>query len=250
MRRGLAFLVVAAVLSGACQASVDISPTPPTTRGPLSSPPDPGNPPADDGFIAEDRALLASATVRVTGIACGRSTEGSGFAVGRDLIVTNAHVLVGVPEPTIAAGADREYVGSVVGIDLEQDLALIRVADANFVPLLLADAVDGQEGAIFGWEAGPTVDPTPFRVDRNVTVRIEAVASTERVERHSLLLAASIESGDSGAAVVSSEGVVIGVAYATSTGNRNAAYAVRSSEVERLISESQPATGTVAVPDC
>ena len=70
-------------------------------------------------------------------------------------------------------------------------------------------------GAVFGWEPGPTVDPTPFRIDRPVTVRIEAVASDERIERRSWLLAARIEAGDSGAALIDPTGTVVGVAYAT-----------------------------------
>ena len=74
----------------------DTSGEPPAGRPPLASPPDPGPPPNSDGLSADVRQDVARSTVRVTGIACGSTTEGSGFAVGGDLIATNAHVLVGL----------------------------------------------------------------------------------------------------------------------------------------------------------
>jgi len=250
MRPGLALLLFSTVVMAGCQGALSEAENSPTTRAPLSSPPDPGQPPLDDGLAASERDVIAASTVRVTGVACGRTTEGSGFAVANDLIVTNAHVLVGVSQPTIELGPERHLTGSVIGHDLDQDLALIRVGDANFVPLPLANAVDGAVGAIFGWEPEPQVDATPFRLDREVIVRIEAVGSAVRVERPSLLLAASIESGDSGAAVVNSDGAVIGVAYAASTSNGNAAYAVASSEVERLIRDAQTGAEIAPVGEC
>ena len=189
-------------------------------RPPLASPPDPGPPPNSDGLSADVRQDVARSTVRVTGIACGSTTEGSGFAVGGDLIATNAHVLVGLDTPTIELGDGTSLAGDIVAFNVIDDLALIRVHGADFEPLPLGPAGDGTVGAVFGWEPGPTVDPTPFRIDRPVTVRIEAVASDERIERRSWLLAARIEAGDSGAALIDPTGTVVGVACATTAGEQ------------------------------
>ena len=130
----------------------------------------------EDGLTANERDDVARSTVRVTGIACGRTTQGSGFAVRRDLVATNAHVLVGVDTPTVELGDGTSLDGEIVAFNVIDDLALIRVRGADFEPLPLGPADDGTVGAVFGWEPGPTVDPTPFRIDRPVTVRIEAVA--------------------------------------------------------------------------
>ena len=186
--------------------------------------------------------------MRVTGIACGSTTEGSGFAVGGDLIATNAHVLVGLDTPTIELGDGTSLAGDIVAFNVIDDLALIRVHGADFEPLPLGPADDGTVGAVFGWEPGPTVDPTPFRIDRPVTVRIEAVASDERIERRSWLLAARIEAGDSGAALIDPTGTVVGVAYATTTRGSSVAYAVRAERLEALIAEGLDAD--LVVPDC
>ncbi len=233
MRRLLSILLVGVVLAAGCGSGTSIES--PSGRPPLASPPDPGRPPDTDGLTADVRDDVAQSTVRVTGIACGRTTEGSGFAVGGDLIATNAHVLVGLNTPTIELGDGTSLAGDIVAFNVIDDLALIRVHGADFEPLPLGPAEEGTVGAVFGWEPGPTVDPTPFRIDRPVTVRIEAVASDERIERRSWLLAAWIEAGDSGAALVDPSGTVVGVAYATTTRGSSVAYAVRAERLEALI---------------
>lgn len=246
MQRLLSILLVGVVLAAGCGS--DTSGEPPAGRPPLASPPDPGPPPNSDGLSADVRQDVARSTVRVTGIACGITTEGSGFAVGRELIATNAHVLVGLGTPTIELGDGRSLDGEIIAFNAIDDLALIRARGADFEPLPLGPAEDGTVGAVFGWEPGPTVDPTPFRIDRPVTVRIEAVASDERIERRSWLLAARIEAGDSGAALIDPTGTVVGVAYATTTRGSSVAYAVRAERLEALITEGLDAD--LVVPDC
>jgi hypothetical protein len=246
MRRLLSILLVGVVLAAGCGS--DTSGEPPAGRSPLASPPDPGPPPDTDGLTADVRQNVARSTVRVTGIACGRTTEGSGFAVGRDLVATNAHVLVGLDTPTVELGDGTSLDGEIVAFNVIDDLALIRVRGTDFKPLPLGPADDGTVGAVLGWEPGPTIDPTPFRIDRPVTVRIEAVASDERIERRSWLLAARIEAGDSGAALVDPTGTVVGVAYATTTRGSSVAYAVRAERLEALITEELDPD--LVVPDC
>ncbi len=246
MRAMAALLAAAALLLGACGGDSDASAPP--DRPPLGSPPDPGEVPEHDGLSDTLREDVLASTVRISGFACGRSSEGSGFAVADHLVVTNAHVIVGLDEPMIELADGTEVAGLPVAFDPVADLAILRVDGVDFDPLPLGTAADHTIGAVFGWERGPTPEPTPFRIDRPVTVRIEAVASTERIERRSWLLAAYIESGDSGAALVDDRGVVVGIAYATTTRGSGVGYATRASELETLI-----ATGfndNLVVPDC
>jgi S1-C subfamily serine protease len=164
------------------------------------------------------------------------------------LIATKAHVLVGLDRPTVELSDGTSLDGEIVALNVIDDLALIRIRGTDFKPLPLGPADDGTVGAVFGWEPGPTIDPTPFRIDRPVTVRIEAVASKERIERRSWLLAARIEAGDSGAALVDPSGTVVGVAYATTTRGSSVAYAVRAERLEALITEGPDPE--LIVPGC
>ena len=81
-----------------------------------------------------------------------------------------------------------------------------------------------------------------------MTVRIEAVGTEERVERPAWLVAADIDVGDSGAALVDRTGEVIGVAFATSTQGTGVGYAVRSSAIENLLAAGLDANLTI--PPC
>ncbi len=244
MRRHSAIVLIAAVLAiTGCGVE-----TVPTTRPPLEDPPNPGPAPVSHGLPKADIDRVAASTVRVFGIACGRATEGSGFAIADDVIVTNAHVLLGVNEPKIEVGSGARLDANVVAFDAHNDLALLRVEGLQFEPLTLGDAADGTIGGVFGWEQGPQLDVTPFRVDRPVTVRIEAVGRDDRVERPSYLLAADIESGDSGAALIDGAGTVIGIAYMSTTRNASVGYALRTAPVEDLVNQGYDQE--VLVPPC
>ncbi|GJM38164.1 MAG: hypothetical protein DHS20C19_15310 [Acidimicrobiales bacterium] len=242
-RRLLAALFTTALALGACgddSAGTDST---------LSTPVDAVGVPVDHGLSETRLADVIASTVGIEGVACGRLAHGSGFALTADLVVTNAHVILGMDEIRVYLFDGRELRGVPVSFDPDADLAILEVQDADLDPLpLAADAAPGSIGAVFGWEDGPFPDPTPYRIDRPVTVRIERVGGTERIERKSWLLAAEVDLGDSGAAMVDPSGEVVGVTFATSTATGSVGYAVRSSEVEALVARGMDANLTV--PDC
>ena len=246
-RYGTVALIAIALTVAACSTGSSSDPSV-TPRPPLEDPPDPGPAPGEHGLSSTEVARLAESTVRVVGIACGRTTEGSGFAVSRDVIVTNAHVVFGVDEPMIEIGSGERFDASVEAFDAVNDLALLRVSGAQFEPLALGDASDGTVGALFGWEQGPELQVTPFRIDRPVTVRIEAIGSEDRIGRPSYLLAADIEAGDSGAALVDETGTVVGIAYMSTTRDASVGYAVRTDPLADLI--EQGFSHNAVVPEC
>ena len=231
-------------------------PAPSSTRPPLDDPPDPGPVPEDDGLSAQALAVAVESSVRVAAPACrGIVREGSGFAVGDgDLVVTNAHLMVGMAEPEVELADGRRLAAVLVAFDPVNDLAVLRVDGAGLPPLQLSEAVpDGTLGAVLAWEAEGQPDPTPFRIDRPVTVRTEAVNGDERIERPSWLLAADTEVGDSGAALaaeVDGQITAVGVAWGASRrGGGGVAYATRSGAVAELL-DSSDLTEPAAVHAC
>ena len=248
LRSAVAAGLAAAALTAGCQSPPAPAPDPPA-RAPLDDPPDPPPAPARDGLSDQRRAAVVASTVRVTGRSCGVVREGSGFAVGADLVATSAHLLLGVEEPQVELADGRKLAGAPVAFDPVNDLAVLSVPGADLAPLELGDAADGAVGALLRWEGEAAPEPTPFRIDRPVTVRIDEVGGDQRVERKSWLVAARITSGDSGAALVDGDGVVVGVAYAATRRDAAVAYATRATELQRLLEVSDLAAPT-EIPDC
>ena len=220
-------------------------PGPPSTRPPLDDPPDPGPVPGDHGLSEEDLAAAVASSVRVAAPACrGIVREGSGFAIGDgDLVATIAHLMVGMQEPVVEVVDGRKLAGVLVAFDPVNDLAVLRVPGAGLRPLPLSEAApDGTVGAVLAWEEEGVPDPTPFRIDRPVTVRTEPVGGGDDIERPSWLLAADTEVGDSGAALVADldgEVTAMGVAWGASRrGGGGVAYATRSGALEELLASA------------
>ncbi len=231
-------------------------PGPTSTRPPLDDPPDPGLVPDDHGLSEADLAAAVESSVRVSGPACrGIVREGSGFGVGDgDLVVTIAHLMVGMEEPEVELIDGRRLAAVPVAFDPANDLAVLRVPGAGLRPLPLSEAApDGTLGAVLAWEEEGAPDPTPFRIDRPVTVRTEIVNGDELIERPSWLLAADTEVGDSGAALVAEvdgQVSVVGVAWGASRrGGGGVAYATRSGALERLLASSD-LDGPAELPGC
>ena len=236
-------------------APEDRSPGSTSTRPPLDDLPDPGPVPTDHGFSAADLATAVESSVRILGLSCNILREGSGFAVrDGDLVVTNAHLLRGMHEPEVELADGRVLPATAVAFDAVNDLAVLRVPGAGLRPLPLSENVpDGTVGAVLAWEAEGSPDPTPFRIDRPVTVLTDIVGGDERIERPSWLLAADTEVGDSGAALIATvEGrtTAVGVAWGASRrGGGGVSYATRAGALAGLLASSdldQPA----GVPDC
>lgn len=225
-----------------------------SARPPLSDPPDPGPPPEDHGLEPQELQKALASSVRVTGLSCGIRREGSGFAVGDgDLIVTNAHLLLGLQEPEVEALDGRKLNAAPVAFDPVNDLAVLRVQRSGLTPLTLADdAPDGALGAVLAWEDEAEPAPTPFRIDRPVQVVTEIVGSEQREKRPSWLLSANIEQGDSGAALVwqdpAGATVAVGVVWGASRRGK-VAYATRASELSDLL-DSDDLREVIEVPDC
>ena len=64
---------------------------------------------------------------------------GSGFAVGPNCIVTNAHVINNPRDITVETYEGDKYKASVLGMNERQDIAVLIVKDAKFPYLEIAD---------------------------------------------------------------------------------------------------------------
>jgi hypothetical protein len=208
-----------------------------TALGPAgdSSPP-PKRPPLSTAVLERVKA----STVRVEGDGCLFGQHGSGFTVADDLVATNAHVVAGGRE-TVVVRPDGTRLPAVVTVfDVERDLALLRVPGLGQEPLPLGAAREGSLGAVFGHPEGQEeleVSPAAIRQELVATVRSLDLATVTR--RNVYVLAADLEPGDSGGALVTPSGTVAGVAFAIARDFGSVAYALTADELLPVLAQDR-----------
>ncbi len=84
------------------------------------------------GFQAEE--IYNSVFVVYSG-----NSLGSGFALGKNCIITNAHVIADRRDVSIQTYNNEEYPATILGMDEDQDIAVLIVEDGDFPYLPVAD---------------------------------------------------------------------------------------------------------------
>ena len=148
---------------------------------------------------------------------------GSGFIVNsKGYILTNHHVIEDAARITVGLQSGEKYRGTVIGVDPETDVAVIKIDTAKDLPTVtLGDSNAAQVG---DWVLAMG---SPFGLDQTVTAGI--ISKKERETPHFnvfqrfLQTDAAINRGNSGGPLVNMRGEVIGMnsQIATSTGDYN-----------------------------
>jgi serine protease Do len=148
---------------------------------------------------------------------------GSGFIVSpKGYILTNEHVVEGSSRIIVGLQSGEKFRGTVVGIDEETDVAVVKIDAARDLPTVtLGDSNAAQVG---DWVLAMG---SPFGLDQTVTAGI--ISKKERETpyftnfQRFLQTDAAINRGNSGGPLVNMRGEVIGInsQIATSTGDYN-----------------------------
>lgn len=194
--------------------------------------PPPSNPILGDQLVAQ----VTPSTVKITGIACRRVQEGSGFVtVGSDVVVTNAHVVAGHEATQVERDDGTLLDATVVAFDPDRDLAVLRVPGLDRQPLPIADADVEDQGGVFGHPGGAPLRVAPFVIGETVEATGSDIYDSHRTTRSVLVLSSALRPGDSGGALVDETGSVVGVAFAVAPDNPNVAYALDPSELTEVL---------------
>lgn len=207
----------------------------------LQAAPDTGPPPSEIPVAANVLARVTASTVNVETEGCGARHEGSGFAVGPDLVVTNAHVVAGSTDIRLRRPDQRIVDAQVVAFDPARDLALLRAPGLGQAPLSIANAAVGDPGVVVGYPGGQnTPRPAPSIIrDESSTLGYD-IYNEQRTRRQVLFLAATLRPGDSGGPLVDTQGRVVGVAFAIAPDRPDTAYALDDSELRPLLDAPRP----------
>jgi S1-C subfamily serine protease len=189
----------------------------------------------------DELELAARSVVRISGnaYACGQNQSGTGFVVAPDRIVTNAHVVAGVPEPVVEAPNGQALDGRVVYFDPDDDLAVVAVSGLDAAPLDLAGALPvGSDAVIDGYPFGGPFTTGPAEVLAVSNEQIQDIYGTGTSSREVYSLAARVNPGNSGGPLLTTGGDVAGVVFARSATDDDLGYAMTNAELEPVAAQA------------
>ena len=193
--------------------------------------------------IARSAGVRAAArsVVRVDGTACGLAIEGSGWVAAPDLVVTNAHVVAGEQDTTIEIdGRSPSLAAQPLAFDPTDDVAVLLVPSLGLPSLRLAGApAAGTAGAILGYPENGPFDVEPGRIGRTQTVVTQDAYGRGPVSRLLTPLRGLIRPGNSGGAVVDSDGGVLTTVFAATVhASPRGGYGVANATVAAVLREA------------
>jgi serine protease Do len=198
------------------------------------------------------------------GVAARQQSSGSGVIIDPEgYVLTNAHVVIGAlkvqvrlvaPAPSAKVPgrpSGRIVRAEVVGLDLETDVALLKVAEKNLPALKLADSDEVEQGQIvlaFG---------SPMGLDNTVTMGVVSSPARQLKPDDPMIYIqtdAPINPGNSGGPLVNTSGEIVGIntlILSQSGGSEGIGFAVPSnvarSVVEQLRKAGRVVRGEIGV---
>ncbi len=205
-----------------------------------------------DPAIANDPQVIAAAkdTVKVRSLGCGGLVFGSGFPVGGDYILSNAHVVAGTHSQRVLAPDGRSLAADVVLFDPERDVSILHVPGLHLNPLAADSASRGTHGATIGYPGGGNETVGAAAVRAVVIAAGRDIYGQNAVSRQIYVLTADIHPGNSGGPLVDGAGRVIGVVFANSTNDPSEGYALTNAEVAPDIQSGVGRTAPVDTSAC
>ena len=152
---------------------------------------------------------------------------GSGVIISSDgYIITNAHVVNNVTEAKVTLNDGREFEATIVGSDEYTDIAVLKVDAKDLPAAKLADSDYIRVGEL------AVAIGNPYGYDHTVSAGVISALNRSLEMDNGVTMAgiiqtdAPINPGNSGGALVSSEGLVIGINTAVVEGAENIGFAI------------------------
>lgn len=193
--------------------------------------------------------------VKVMGTApdCGKVLEGTGFVFAERRVMTNAHVVGGVDEPTVQIGGEgRKYDATVVLYDWRRDIAVLDVPELKAPALRFSedDADRDDDAIVAGFPENGAYDVRAARVRGRITANGPDIYHRDTVGRDVYSLYATVRQGNSGGPLLTPEGEVYGVVFAKSLDDAQTGYALTADEIQEDIAEGRTAAQQVDSDSC
>ena len=183
------------------------------------------------GFDAEE--VYKSVFVVYSG-----NSLGSGFAIGENCIVTNAHVIENVHSITLTSYEGNKYTASLLGIDEDKDIAVLIIKDASFPYLKMAN--------LSTVKIGDDIYAIGAPKGMAYTLTKGTISTKERiVENESFIqIDAAINEGNSGGPLLNDAGEVLGMNTMKMTDSEGIGLAIPADRIASTLKELGVETDT------
>lgn len=194
----------------------------------------------------------SQSVVKILGTAqsCSRSSEGSGFIYAPGRVMTNAHVVAGVDDPTVVTNSGT-LPAEVVLYDPDLDIAVLDVEGLDAAPLHFAkDGESGDPAAVLGFPGNGPFHAEPARIRSEQRLRSPDIYGAGVVYRQVFSLFAKVRPGNSGGPLVTPRGRVYGVIFAASVSDPQTGYALTADQIARNARAGRRSSDVVDTGPC
>jgi serine protease Do len=171
---------------------------------------------------------------------------GTGFVVDKNgLIVTNQHVVSDLDsEYQVVTSDGKKYDVLEIKRDNVNDIAIVKIEAKDLKPLTMGDSdilEVGQRvlaiGTPLGEYTGSVTEGIVSGLNRSVTTSSDWFGTTTKSYDNVIQTDAAVNPGNSGGPLIDSQGNVIGINFATTSGADNISFAIPINKVKERLQE-------------
>ncbi|AXE37510.1 MarP family serine protease [Acidipropionibacterium virtanenii] len=189
--------------------------------------------------------------VRSTATQCSRASEGTGWVSATNRVVTNAHVVAGASNVSVETQSGRTVRAIVVSYDPDLDLAVLRVPDLGLTPLqMVASASAGDQTIVAGYPLDGPYTLRAATVRGTIEARGENIYATRTVVREVMAVRGTVQPGNSGGPLLTTDGKVAGTVFARSTSASDTGYVLTNSATRAMIAAGSSDTTAASTQVC
>ena len=203
--------------------------------------------PTGDSVTAAATDAAKLSTVKIEGVAGTQGREGSGFVYAARHVMTNAHVVAGIDEPSVrVGGVGRSYASRVVLFDPDKDVAVLYVPELKAPVLKWDDDADrGDSAVVAGYPEDGDLNLQAATVASRVRATGQNIYNDKNVTREIYSIRSTVRPGNSGGPLLTTDGRVYGVVFARSTSDAETGYVLTAAEVASEARDAADATRAV-----
>jgi S1-C subfamily serine protease len=168
-----------------------------------------------------------------------------------DHIMTNAHVVAGVDQPSVEVGGEQR-AATVVLYDPAKDVAVLQVADLGLRALSFAPRpVDtGDDAVVLGYPEDGPFFAGAARIRDRTDIRGPDIYDDRTVTRQVYSIYGDVRSGNSGGPLIAPDGTVLGVIFAAAVDQQFTGFVLTAAQVAADGRAGRASTAPVPTGDC